>query len=121
MNWGMTERSPCYVFEAQDIAGIMHVLTIARTASLSVIPHGAGHSYTDAALNTNGIVIDVTGMRRILSWDPEHGVMQVEPGVTMRDVVRVAQPDRWWPVVSPSTADATIGGCVGMNVNGKNA
>jgi len=121
MNWSMTERSPCYVFKARDIAGIMHALTVARTVGLSVIPHGAGHSYTDAALNTNGIVIDVTGMRRILSWDPEHGVMQVEPGVTMRDVVRVAQPDRWWPVVTPSTADATIGGCVAMNVNGKNA
>src|SRR5262249_46654143 len=27
----------------------------------------------------------------------------------------------WWPVVSPSTAEVTLGGCVAMNVNGKNA
>ena len=47
--------------------------------------------------------------------------MQVEPGVTLRDVVRVALPDHWWPPVTPSTADATVGGCVAMNVNGKNA
>ncbi|HEX6110168.1 MAG TPA: FAD-binding oxidoreductase, partial [Ktedonobacteraceae bacterium] len=121
MNWSMTELSPCYVFKARDIAGIMHALTTARTWGLSVIPHGAGHSYTDAALNTNGVIIDVTGMRRILSWDPEQGIMQVEPGVTLRDMVRVALADRWWPAVTPSTADATIGGCVAMNVNGKNA
>ena len=121
INWSMTERSPCYVFKAQDIAGIMHALTTARTWGLPVIPHGAGHSYTDAALNTNGVLIDVTGMRRILSWDPEQGIMQVEPGVTLRDMVRVALADRWWPAVTPSTADATIGGCVAMNVNGKNA
>ncbi len=70
MNWSMTELSPCYVFKARDIAGIMHALTTARTRGLSVIPHGTGHSYTDAALNTNGVIIDVTGMRRILSWDP---------------------------------------------------
>jgi len=121
MNWSMTERSPCYVLKARDIDGIKHALTTARTWGLSVIPHGAGHSYTDAALNTNGLIIDLTGMRRILSWDPEQGIMQVEPGVTLRDMVRVALADRWWPPVTPSTADATIGGCVAMNVNGKNA
>src|SRR5437763_1550119 len=121
LNWSMTERSPCYVFEVRDIAEIMQALTTARTWGLSVIPHGAGHSYTDAALNTNGVIIDVTGMRRILSWDPERGIMQVEPGVTLRDMVRVALEDRWWPAVTPSTAEATIGGCVAMNVNGKNA
>src|SRR5260370_36200619 len=121
MNWSMTELSPCYVFKARDIAGIMHALTTARTRGLSVIPHGTGHSYTDAALNTNGVIIDVTGIRRILSWDPEQGIMQVEPGVTLRDMVRVALADQWWPAVTPSTADATIGGCVAMNVNGKNA
>src|SRR5438477_1846857 len=121
LNWSMTERSPCYVFEVRDIAGIMQALTTARAWGLSLIPHGAGHSYTDAALNTNGLIIDVTGMRRILSWDPEQGIMQVEPGVTLRDMVRIALADRWWPPVTPSTADATIGGCVAMNVNGKNA
>ena len=121
MNWSMTELSPCYVFKARDIAGVMHALAAARMRGLPVIPHGSGHSYTDAALNTNGVIIDVTGMRRILSWDPERGIMQVEPGVTLRDVVHIALADRWWPAVTPSTADATIGGCVAMNVNGKNA
>lgn len=121
MNWSMTERSPCSVFKARDIAGIRYALTTARARDLSVIAHGAGHSYTDAALNTSGVIIDVTGMRRILSWDPERGIMRVEPGVTLRDLVRVALPDRWWPAVTPSTAEATIGGCAAMNVNGKNA
>ncbi len=86
-----------------------------------MIPHGAGHSYTDAALNTGGIVIDITGMRRILAWDPARGIMRVEPGVTLRDLVQTASPDGWWPVVSPSSPDVTLGGCAAMNVNGRNA
>jgi decaprenylphospho-beta-D-ribofuranose 2-oxidase len=121
MNWSMTECSPCYVCKAQDTPEIMHILTTARTRGISVIAHGAGHSYTDAALNTGGVIIDLTGMNRILSWDPEQGIMHVEPGVRMRDLVRVALADGWWPAVTPSTSDATIGGCVAMNVNGKNA
>lgn len=120
-NWNMTELSPCYVFKARDITAIRQALTTAHIEGLPVVPRGAGHSYTDAALNTGGVVIDTTGMRRILSWDPEQGIMEVEPGVTLRDIVRVSLPDRWWPAVTPSTADATVGGCVAMNVNGKNA
>lgn len=120
-NWSMTERSPCAVFKPRDDVEVMQALSVAQTQGLSVIPHGAGLSYTDAALNTHGAVIDVTGMRRILAWDPQRGIIHVEPGVILRDMIRLALPDGWWPSVAPSTADATIGGCVAMNVTGKNA
>jgi FAD/FMN-containing dehydrogenase len=121
MNWSRTERSSCLLYKPRDSAEIMQVVSAARSHGLSVIPHGAGHSYTDAAFNTHGVVIDVTGMRQILAWDPELGIMRVEPGVTLRDVIRLALPDGWWPPVTPSTTEATVGGCVAMNVTGKNA
>lgn len=120
-NWSKSARSSCLVYRPSDIAGISKALVVARTFDLSVIPHGAGHSYTDAALNTGGVVIDLKSLRRILSWDAALGIMRVEPGVTLRDVIQVAWKDGWWPTVSPSTSDATIGGCTAMNVNGKNA
>ena len=103
------------------MAGLLQVLSTAREQGLSVIPHGAGHSYTDAALNTSGIVIDVRPMHRILSWDATQGIMQLEPGVTLEQVVRAAWKDGWWPAASPSTARVTVGGCAAMNVNGRNA
>jgi len=34
-------------------------------------------------LNTDGIVLDVTAMRQILSWEARQGIMRVEPGVTL--------------------------------------
>ena len=120
-NWTMMERSSCLVFRPRDSAEILQAFSVAQSHGLSVIPHGAGHSYTDAAFNTDGAVIDVTDMRRILAWDPQQGIMQVEPGVTLRDVIRVALADGWWPPVTPSTTEVTIGGCVAMNVTGKNA
>ena len=120
-NWSKTARSQCYVYRVSDTRGIARALEAARAQHLSVIPHGAGHSYTDAALNTGGIVLDVTAMRKILSWDPVRGLIRVEPGVTLREIVQVCFKDGWWPFVSPSTPDVTIGGCAAMNVNGKNA
>ena len=120
-NWSKTGESACYVLPARDSAGVRQVLEAARTQNLPVISRGAGHSYTDAAWNTGGLVVDMTSMRRILSWDPERGVMRVEPGVTLRDMLRVAWKDGWWPFATPSTPEVSIGGCVAMNVMGKNA
>jgi len=120
-NWTMTARSVCAIYKPRDSTELMDALSEARAHGLSVIPHGAGHSYTDAALNTHGVVIDMRGMRRIIAWNPEQGIMQVEPGASLRDVIRVALPDGWWPPVTPSTAEATIGGCVAMNITGRNA
>ena len=120
-NWSKSACSSCLIYQVSDVAGISKALAFARTGGLSVIPHGAGHSYTDAALNTGGVVIDLRPMRRILSWDAAQGMMRVEPGVTLREMVQVAWKDGWWPTVSPSTPAVTIGGCAAMNVNGKNA
>ncbi len=120
-NWSKSARSPCYVHRVQDLAGIVSALAVAQAHHLSVIAHGAGHSYTDAALNTGGVVIDVSPMRRILSWDAAQGIMCVEPGATLQDVVQMAWKDGWWPMVAPSTPAVTMGGCAAMNVNGKNA
>ena len=120
-NWSKSASSPCHVYKVNDLAGIHAALAAARDQGSSVIPHGAGHSYTDAALNTGGIVMDLTPMHRILSWDAQQGVMCVEPGVTLQEMIQVAAQDGWWPVVSPSTPRVTIGGCVAMNVNGRNA
>jgi FAD/FMN-containing dehydrogenase len=100
---------------------VLETLKAAHTEGFSVIPHGAGHSYTDAALNTSEAVMDVTPMHRILSWDARQGVMNVEPGVTLQEMIQVSWKDGWWPVVTPSTARVTIGGCVAMNINGRNA
>ncbi len=120
-NWSKSARSACFVYRVSDTAGIARALAVAGERRLSVIPHGAGHSYTDAALNTGGVVIDVTPMRQILAWDARRGVMRVEPGVTMREMVQAAWKDGWWPAFSPSTPEVTIGGCAAMNVNGRNA
>ena len=120
-NWSKSARSACVLYPVSEAAGILQALERARAHGLTVIAHGAGHSYTDAALNTGGMVIDVRPMRRILGWDAASGVMRVEAGVTLRQMLQTAAKDGWWPSVSPSTPEVTIGGCAAMNVNGRNA
>ncbi len=120
VNWSKSSHSLCYVVQVRDVDGIADALAAARSQHMAVIPRGSGHSYTDAGLNSGGVVIDLSQMRQILSWDPVRGIIRVEPGVTLREMIQRAWKDGWWPPVAPSTPDVTIGGCVAMNVNGRN-
>ena len=120
-NWSKTGRSPCTVVRPRSVADIREAISRAGTSGRGVIARGAGHSYTDAAWNTNGLVLDLSAMRRILSWDPERGIIQAEPGASLLDVLRITWKDGWWLFATPSTPNVTLGGCAAMNIMGKNS
>jgi decaprenylphospho-beta-D-ribofuranose 2-oxidase len=109
-----------HVVAPRDAEELASVFELARATNRSIAPRGAGCSYGDAATNTGGIVLDLTRMNRILSWDPEAGIMECEPGVTIEQVWKRTLPDGWWPHVVSGTMFTTMGGCAAMNVHGKN-
>jgi decaprenylphospho-beta-D-ribofuranose 2-oxidase len=81
---------------------------------------GARRSYGDACLNSDGRAIDMTRLDRILSFDPETGLVEAEAGVPIGELARLFVPHGWIPAVMPGTGFATLGGCIGMDVHGKN-
>jgi FAD/FMN-containing dehydrogenase len=72
-------------------------------------------------MNSENMLLDLRRMNRILEWNPESGVVRVEPGVTISQLWQYVLEDGWWPPVVTGTSLTTIGGCAGMNVHGKNA
>ena len=92
----------------------------ARDEGLQVAFRGSGRSYGDASLNAGGLSLDMTQMNRCLSWDPQHGIIEVEPGVTIEGLWRRSLADGYWPAVVPGTMRPTMGGVLAMNVHGKN-
>jgi decaprenylphospho-beta-D-ribofuranose 2-oxidase len=118
--WGMADSAMSYVYRPTSVEGIQEVFAIARRHGLKVGLRGAGRSYGDASLNAEQISLDLTRMNRILEWNPETGVIRVEPGVTIRDIWQYTIEDGWWPYVVPGTMYPTIGGTAAMNIHGKN-
>ncbi len=118
--FGRAVRAACRYVAPQNVDELVDILQRANAESLSVAFRGAGRSYGDAALNGEGLVIDVSGLRRVLRWEPETGVMDTQPGITIEDLWRRTIADGYWPTVVPGTMRPTLGGCVSMNVHGKN-
>ncbi len=118
--FGMAVRAACRCLAPREAGELAELLARATREGMSVAFRGSGRSYGDPAINASGLVIDTTGMNRILSWDPTTGVVDVEPGVTIEGLWRRTLPDGFWPAVVPGTMAPTLAGCAAMNVHGKN-
>ncbi len=64
----MSSSALSFVSRPVNTDGICAVFDQARQMGRSVGMRGAGRSYGDASLNAEGILLDLTRMRRILAW-----------------------------------------------------
>ena len=118
--WGMSSSALSFVSRPVSADGICAVFDEARRTGRSVGMRGAGRSYGDASLNAEGMVLDLTRMKRILAWDPLAGIITVEAGVTIQQLWQYVIEDGWWPSVVSGTMFPTLGGAAAMNIHGKN-
>jgi glycolate oxidase subunit GlcD len=99
------------------------VLDIARSEGVALVPRGAGTSTTGSALPRRGqVVLDMSGMNRILDIDAADQVAVVEPGVRCGDLQEAAAARGLFYPPDPASADtSTLGGNVATNAGGLRA
>jgi decaprenylphospho-beta-D-ribofuranose 2-oxidase len=116
--WGRSSRSDCLAARPERMPEL--ITALAAPEGRSLIAHGAGRSYGDAALNTGGAAVLTTRLDRILSFEASTGLLVAEPGVTFADLVAAFLPKGFVVPVSPGTGSVTLGGAVANDVHGKN-
>ncbi len=118
--FGLSASADGYLYRPATVEEIGAVLEIARKSGRQVVLRGAGNSYGDAAIADEAIILDISRLNRVLSWDAEAGVIEVEGGVTLEDIWRHCLEDGYWPPVVSGTMFPTIAGALAMNIHGKN-
>jgi FAD/FMN-containing dehydrogenase len=86
----------------------------------SLLPYGLGRSYGDVCVNDGRELIDTSSCNRILDFDPHAGVIRVEAGASLADLLTVIVPRGWFLPVTPGTKFVTVGGAIANDVHGKN-
>ncbi|MES1206794.1 MAG: FAD-binding oxidoreductase [Pseudomonadota bacterium] len=85
------------------------------------LTRGLGRSYGDSSLpapNDDRVAGSVLA-DRILSFDPETGVLCAEAGLSLQQLVRLFLPRGFFTPVSPGTQFVTLGGMVSADIHGK--
>ena len=112
--WG---NHPVIAGNRRKARALRDLVRFAR-GSEPVLPQGSCRSYGDACLFPS--VVSTLGLDRLLSFDPETGVLRAEAGVTLEKIIRFYLPLGWFLPVTPGTKFPTLGGCIAADIHGKN-
>jgi FAD/FMN-containing dehydrogenase len=118
--WGMAVGSHAKVLRPRSVAEVQAALAVARADGVTLGLRGAGCSYGDASVNEGGHTLDVSALNRVLDFDAETGVADLEAGVTIEQLWKHALPRGFWPKVVSGTMFPTVAGAAAMNIHGKN-
>jgi decaprenylphospho-beta-D-ribofuranose 2-oxidase len=84
----------------------------------SVIARGMGRSYGDSA--NAPVVLQSTYCDHFINFDTNTGLLHVEAGVLLRDILKITVKEGWFLSVTPGTSFVTVGGAIASDVHGKN-
>lgn len=90
VNWaGDQHCAPARVAAPRNPDEVAELLADAAARGRTVRVAGAGHSFTDAVL-TDGLLLDLSGMNRVLELDARTGLVRVEAGATLNAISTTA-------------------------------
>lgn len=117
-DWGQLRGAPCLAARPERLHELRQALRSVTGGTL--IAHGAGRSYGDAAQNGGGAAVLTRRLDRLLTFDEASGLLVAEPGVTVAEILALFLPRGWLFPTPPGTAQVTLGGAIANDVHGKN-
>ncbi|MBL0703842.1 MAG: FAD-binding oxidoreductase [Sulfurospirillum sp.] len=109
MSWGMYPKikSSVVKFSKENIIKQNHLIC-----------YGNGRSYGDSALGLH--VIDMKQRDFFINFNENEGLLHVQSGVLLCDILEAFVSRGWFLKVTPGTKLITIGGAIASDIHGKN-
>lgn len=124
-----SKLNPTWVARIEDAASIARVqaaISAAAAERRAVCVAGGRHAMGAQQFATDGVLIDTRGLSRVIAFDSEQGIIEVEAGIQWPELVaqlHSLQPGvrRSWGIAQKQTgADRlSIGGAVAVNAHGR--
>ena len=115
-------RRPDVLIRAQSTAEVSAVMKYAYEKNIPVTPRGQGTGLVGGAVPLcGGVLLDLSGMNRILELDEVNMTLTLEPGVLLMEVVKFTEEHGFLYPPDPGEKSATIGGNISTNAGGMRA
>jgi L-gulonolactone oxidase len=118
-SWGRVVRRQYPTARPRFAADLGGVVT-APGRPATALPVGMGRSYGDSCLNSQGGLIVMRGLDRLMEIDTREEDFTAQAGMTLSEALQHLTPRGLFLPVLPGTRLATLGGAVANDVHGKN-
>jgi glycolate oxidase FAD binding subunit len=107
-------RRPSAALLPGSVAEIAEILRFASAERLAVVPVGGKtHLHIGMPPHRYDLALDVSGMNRVLAYEPHDLTLGVEPGITYAELDRsLREKGQFLPLSPPFAERATLGGIV---------
>ena len=114
-SWGNNIKTYPIVYKPKSYSDIIKFITTKK----NFIVQGNQKSYGDVCLNYKQVV-SMSELKSIISFDKKNGIIEVESGLLLKDLLRIIIPNGWFVPTTPGTKYVSLGGMVANNIHGKN-
>jgi len=118
---GIARVFPRAIAVPENEADVASLVRWASSNNMPLVPRGSGSSMAGGAIG-DGVIVDLSRLRRVISLNVDERRIVVEPGVLRAEVNRaVAEHGLRFPVDPSSGEFCTIGGMVSTNAAGSHS
>jgi FAD/FMN-containing dehydrogenase len=114
------------IVKPESIGAVVKAIQNARRDNLAVCISGGRHSMGAQAFATDGMMLDIRALNRVLSFDDKAGLIEVESGIEWPELadyllkVQQGRVQQWGFKQKQTGADRlTIGGAIASNIHGR--
>jgi len=119
---GDVKRMPDVLVRAHTTEEISEIMKLAYRNTVPVTVRGSGTGLVGGAVAIEGgILLETTGMNKILELDKNNLCVTVQPGVLLMDLLAFAEENGFLYPPDPGEKSATIGGNISTNAGGMRA
>lgn len=113
-NWGLYPAIKANVISPTTIVEFQEAIL----SNKEIIARGNGRCYGDASLQNT--IISTSRWNKFLDFDRENGIIEVESGVRLDEILEISILAGYFIAVTPGTKFITVGGAISSDVHGKN-
>lgn len=113
-NWGLYPTIKANVISPTTILEFQEAIL----SNDEIIARGNGRCYGDASLQST--IISTSKWNKFLDFDRENGIIEVESGVRLDEILETSIAAGFFIAVTPGTKFITVGGAISSDIHGKN-
>ena len=114
LNWSRNVRLTPKILFPTNIQRLKKIIS-----KKNFIVAGNQRSFGDNSINPN-LIISMRGFNKVIHFDKKKGIMEIESGAILKNILNLILKEGWFIPVTPGTKYVSIGGMIANNVHGKN-